>query len=66
MLAATARRAPSREAVVCGGQRLTFAELDASSSRLANALIGMGLQIGDRVALHMANSIAVVEVMAAV
>lgn len=66
MLTATARRAPSREAVVCGGERLTFAELDARSSQLANALMGMGLRIGDRVALHMANSIAVVEVMAAV
>lgn len=66
MLTATARRAPSREAVVCGGQRLTFAELDAKSSQLANALLAMGLGIGDRIAVHMANSVAVVEVMAAV
>jgi acyl-CoA synthetase (AMP-forming)/AMP-acid ligase II len=66
MLTATARRLPSREAVVCGGQRLTFAELDARSSRLANALLSMGLGVGDRIALHMANSVAVVEAMAAV
>ena len=66
MLTATARRVPSREAVVCGGQRLTFAELDAKSSQLANALLAMGLGVGDRIAVHMANSVAVVEVMAAV
>ena len=66
MLTATARRTPDREAVVCGGRRMSFGELDARTTRLANALMGMGLTIGDRVALHMANSIAVVEVMAAV
>ncbi|MDA0652613.1 MAG: AMP-binding protein [Proteobacteria bacterium] len=66
MLTATARRAPNREAVVCGGRRLSFAELDARTTRLANALMMMGLAVGDRVALHMANSIAVVEVMAAI
>ena len=66
MLTATARRTPDREAVVCGGQRLSFAELDARTTRLANSLMNMGITIGDRVALHMANSIAVVEVMAAI
>jgi acyl-CoA synthetase (AMP-forming)/AMP-acid ligase II len=66
MLTATARRTPDREAVVCGGRRLSFAELDARTTRLANALMMMGLAVGDRVAIHMANSIAVVEVMAAI
>ena len=66
MLTATALRVPTREAVVCGGQRLSFGELDARSSRLANALMTLGLTTGDRVALHMANSIAVVEAMAAI
>jgi acyl-CoA synthetase (AMP-forming)/AMP-acid ligase II len=66
MLTATARRFPTREAVVCGGQRIDFRELDSRSSRLANALLTLGLRPGDRVAVHMANSIAVVEVMAAI
>ena len=66
MLTATARRTPDREAVVCGGRRMSFGELDARTTRLANALMGTGVRIGDRVAIHMANSIAVVEVMAAV
>ena len=66
MLTATARRTPDREAVVCGGRRLSFAELEARATGLATALQGLGLKIGDRVALHMANSIAVVEVMAAI
>jgi acyl-CoA synthetase (AMP-forming)/AMP-acid ligase II len=52
--------------VVCGSQRLSFGELDARTSLLAAALRGLGLKIGDRVVLHMANSIPVVEVMAAV
>lgn len=66
MLTATARRMPARDAVICGDARLDFAQLDTRSSQLANALISVGLTTGDRVAIHMANSIAVVEVMAAV
>ena len=36
-------RSPGVVAVVCGGERLTFAELDERSSRLANYLVGLGV-----------------------
>jgi long-chain acyl-CoA synthetase len=41
-------------------QHLTFAELDAQSDALAAALIDMGLQRGDRVALVLPNVVAFV------
>jgi len=66
MLTACARRHPARDAVVCGDRHVTFAELEARANRLANALRGIGLRTGDRVALHLPNGIAVIEAMAAV
>ena len=43
------------EAVVAGDERLTFAELDAWSDRVAKALIGRGIVKGDRVGIAMRN-----------
>ncbi|MEX0666634.1 MAG: AMP-binding protein [Acidimicrobiia bacterium] len=43
------RRFPQRTAVVCGGERWTYPELDERVNRLANALLGVGFQPGDRV-----------------
>ncbi len=43
------------EAVVAGDERLTFAELDRWSERLALALASRGIAKGDRVALAMRN-----------
>ncbi|MFE7560018.1 long-chain fatty acid--CoA ligase [Kitasatospora sp. NPDC057500] len=51
----TAGHHPDAEAVVCGPVRLTYAELDDRSDRLATALRGMGLERGDRVATLAAN-----------
>ncbi|WP_380282046.1 long-chain fatty acid--CoA ligase [Kitasatospora purpeofusca] len=51
----TAGHHPDAEAVVCGSVRLTYAELDDQSDRLATALRGMGLDKGDRVATLSAN-----------
>ena len=66
LLAQNARRYPDKVALVCGGARLTFAELDARGDRLANALLGRGVGPGDRVAVTMPNSIELVEAMVAV
>jgi long-chain acyl-CoA synthetase len=44
---------PDRVALVHGDQRLTFAELDARTTGAALALLGAGLQSGDRVALQL-------------
>ncbi|MES4833316.1 AMP-binding protein, partial [Streptomyces anthocyanicus] len=46
----TAEHHPDAEAVVCGHVRLTYAELDDHSDRLAAALTGLGLSRGERVA----------------
>ena len=43
------------EAVIAGDQRLTFAELDALSDRLARGLVSRGIAKGDRVAIAMRN-----------
>ncbi|MFD9029711.1 long-chain fatty acid--CoA ligase [Streptomyces sp. NPDC059567] len=51
----TAGHQPDAEAVVCGPVRLTYAELDDHSDRLATALRAHGLSRGDRVATLAAN-----------
>jgi acyl-CoA synthetase (AMP-forming)/AMP-acid ligase II len=47
--------APAAPAVFQGDTVLTFAELDARASRMANALAGLGVGAGDRVALMFGN-----------
>jgi fatty-acyl-CoA synthase len=42
---------PSREALVCGPERLTYGELAARVGRLAGGLLRLGAQKGDRVAI---------------
>ncbi|MFF9555739.1 long-chain fatty acid--CoA ligase [Streptomyces albus] len=51
----TAGHQPDAEAVVCGPVRLTYAELDDHSDRLAVALRRLGMDRGDRVATLAAN-----------
>ncbi|RVU15898.1 AMP-dependent synthetase [Streptomyces antnestii] len=51
----TAGHHPDAEALVCGPVRLTYAELDDQSDRLAAALRRLGLDRGDRVATLAAN-----------
>ncbi len=66
MLGLAARRGPEREAIVAGDRRVGFGELNRRANAFGNALLGLGLAPGDRVALYMPNSIALVEAMAAV
>src|SRR5688572_16603733 len=44
-----------REALVCGDRRLTYAELDERSTRLANHLIGVGVTPGSHVGIYAYN-----------
>ena len=46
---------PNREALVDihSGRRYTFAELNREANRLANALLALGVEKGDRVGLLM-------------
>ena len=55
MLAQSALSHAERTAIVCGSTRLTYAELDAAVSRMANLLLSHGLSAGDRVALDSLN-----------
>jgi long-chain acyl-CoA synthetase len=50
-----ARHDPDRIALIDGDRRITFAELDADSNRVAHALTGAGVEAGDRVAVMMQN-----------
>lgn len=58
-----ARRHPSLEALRQDGRALTYAELDAGSSALANGLAGLGIGPDDRVAVLARNSIEYVELL---
>ena len=47
----SATRAPQQTALVGRGQRLTYAEFEERANSLANALLGLGLEKGARVAI---------------
>ncbi len=55
VLKETARKFPSRPALVFYGKKMTYAELDALANRFANALTRLGVGKGDRVALMLPN-----------
>src|SRR5205085_6640193 len=56
----SARRTPHKIALICGEQRLSFAQVDEAANRLANALLTEGVKRGDRVAIYMDNAVEVV------
>ena len=56
---------PERVAAVCGGRRVTFAELDARASRLAHHLAAHGVGRGSHVGVYARNSIEALEAMIA-
>ena len=56
VLPAAARRFGDRTALVTGGRRFSFHELNELSNRLANGLRGIGVEAGDRVTLYAPNS----------
>lgn len=56
----SAERTPDKVALICGGQRLTYAEVDGMANRLARALRERGVERGDRVILFLPNSVELV------
>ncbi|GAP10759.1 acyl-CoA synthetase [Bellilinea caldifistulae] len=56
----SADRIPEKVALVCGDERLTYAEIEDRANRIANGLRFNGIQRGDRVALFMQNSVELV------
>jgi len=58
MLRTTAERLPDKEAVVHGAQRLTYREVWAKVSSLAQGLIREGVERGDRVGIYLESSVS--------
>lgn len=54
---------PEREALVCGEQRATFAQLEARANQMAHYLQSQGIGAGDHVGLYMYNSSEFIEGM---
>jgi 3-oxocholest-4-en-26-oate---CoA ligase len=61
LVGAVAAALPDRDALVCDGDRLTYAELTARSEQVAQALIAAGIGPDETVGLYMPNSVAYVE-----
>jgi len=61
LLARHATYRPDHLAVVCGAHRLTFREHYAGVNRLSNALRGLGLAKGDKVAIILPNCLELLE-----
>jgi long-chain acyl-CoA synthetase len=66
ILSGNAQRNPDKVAVVCGDEQITFAELDKASDQIANALLGRGIALGDRVAVLMPNGIELIEMLSGI
>jgi len=58
----SARAFASRTAIKTPTRSLSYAQLEARSNRLANALLGLGLSRGDRVGIYLPNRPEIVEV----
>jgi amino acid adenylation domain-containing protein len=56
----SAARFPDKTALVFGGRRLTYGQVEAQCNRLAHALVAEGVRPGDRVAIHLDNSVEAV------
>ena len=52
MLAQTAERFPNKTAIIFKDQKTSYAEFDRRANQVANALISLGVQPGDRVTLN--------------
>jgi long-chain acyl-CoA synthetase len=56
MLEETAGRYGAKDAIVFGDRRISYSELDEASNKLAKALIKLGTNKGDRIAMLLSNS----------
>ncbi len=56
MLEERAKHYGGKTAIALGDRRLSYAELDEASNKIANALIKVGVSKGDRVAMLLSNS----------
>ncbi len=62
---AVADAVPERTAFVCGGERLSYAELDLRATRLAHELAARGIGPGDHVGTYLHNGVGYVSTLLA-
>ena len=62
LVARCARAFGPRIAVKSAGRNLTYTQLERRSNQLANALVGLGLQRGDRVGFYLPNCPEIIEI----
>src|SRR6185295_151514 len=65
LIEAAVDRVPEREVLVCGPDRLTYAQLEARANRLAHYFLSLGLQRGDFIGIYGFNNARWVEAMLA-
>lgn len=61
VLARWARKTPDREALVFKDKRYTYSQFNERVNRLANGLMGLGIEKGDKVAVLFMNCMEIVE-----
>src|SRR5262245_58619110 len=57
LLTQTAHATPDKPALIAGSREILYRELDQHTQAMARGLLSLGLQPGDRVALHLPNGI---------
>jgi acyl-CoA synthetase (AMP-forming)/AMP-acid ligase II len=57
----SARRHPNKEALICGEQRATYADVDGGANSLGNAFQALGLRRQERIVVFLDNSIETVQ-----
>jgi long-chain acyl-CoA synthetase len=65
-IASHARTMGDKDALICGTQRIRFAELHESTDRIAQSLRAQGIAVGDRVAIYLPNSVEFVSAFIAI
>ncbi|HIE39575.1 MAG TPA: AMP-dependent synthetase, partial [Anaerolineales bacterium] len=56
----SAERFPDKVALVCGKRRLTYAQIEEQTNRVANGLQALGMERGERLAIWLPNSVETV------
>lgn len=62
MLTRSCSSVPDKVAIIDGGRRITYQELQELVTALAFSLLSMGLRKGDRVAIYMPNSVELISI----
>jgi long-chain acyl-CoA synthetase len=65
LLSTSAARNPHRAAIVCENERISYQQLDQSTTALVGWLSAQGCRPGDRIAIHWQNSIEVAKLLLA-